>query len=154
MFGKVSTFIAKVRTRIARRTLLQMSQHTDGFTLIEVIAALSILSLSLAVLFGSLSDGFYRQRRAKDLAEATRIARSVLAQVGADIPLQDGNVTGASGLGTRWVVEMRAFGTGADRKIWQATPYHISVSIFENTTSKQPTVALTTLRFADIEQPR
>jgi general secretion pathway protein I len=119
-----------------------------GFTLIEVIAALAILSLSLSVLFAALSDGFYHQGRARALAAANGLAQSLLAQLGTEIPLQEGKMSGVSDAGLRWLVEISAYGTPADREAWPVAPYQISVSLFQDAAATKATLTLTTLRIA------
>jgi general secretion pathway protein I len=138
-----------MRRRLRRANGEPRNERSGGFTLVEIIVALAILSLSLAVLFGSLSDSFLHQRRAKSLLEATRIARSVLAQIGTAIPLREGQVKGASSGAAYWVVDISAFGTPADRDVWQAAPYRISVRVFDNGAAQRAAVTLTTLRFSD-----
>jgi hypothetical protein len=47
------------------------------------------------------------------------------------------------------VVDISAFGTPADRDVWQAAPYRISVRVFDNGAAQRAAVTLTTLRFSD-----
>ncbi|OYW45794.1 MAG: hypothetical protein B7Z08_00100 [Sphingomonadales bacterium 32-68-7] len=71
----------------------------SGFALVETLVALAILSVMLGVTFETVS----RSLRAANEAQARRLAmleaRSVLAQVGATIPLVAGVAQGDSG---RW----------------------------------------------------
>jgi general secretion pathway protein I len=52
--------------------------HEAGFTLIEVLVALAILALTLAVLFSVLSDGAGRAAHAEKQAKALLQAQSLL----------------------------------------------------------------------------
>lgn len=130
--------------------VIRKSQRDDaaGFTIIEVIAALTILSLALAVLFGTLSDGFFYQGRARKLAEATSLAQSVLARAGTEFPLRPGVKKGEEENGLHWTLSITPYGTPADRKAWPVAAYEIVAEVFENERSGEPVLALTTLRLS------
>lgn len=130
------------------RHAIQKSQQDNaaGFTIIEVIAALAILSLALGVLFGTLSDGFYNQGRARTLADATSLAQSVLARAGTEFPLEPGMKEGEEDNGLRWTLNITPYGSPTDRKAWSVSAYEIVAEIFENGRSEEPVLTLTTLR--------
>ena len=124
-------------------------ESSAGFTVIEVIAALAILSLSLAVLFSTLSEGFYNQGKAKTLSEATMIAQSVLARIGTELPLQEGETRGTTQKGYRWTAKVIAYGTVADRQEWPVAAYRVLVLVFVNEGSEDPIITLATVRLAE-----
>jgi general secretion pathway protein I len=55
----------------------------NGFTLIEVLVALTILSVSVAVLFGIFAEGLARTQEAEHEMAARTLAQSLLAQTNA-----------------------------------------------------------------------
>lgn len=61
-----------------------------GFTLVEVLAAFVILSLTLASAYAALTGGLTWERRAGETASAVLIARSHLAEAGVSRPLAAG----------------------------------------------------------------
>ncbi len=61
-----------------------------GFTLVEVLAAFVILSLTLASTYAALSGGLRWEARAGETASAVLLARSVLAEAGVSRPLAEG----------------------------------------------------------------
>ncbi len=61
-----------------------------GFTLIEVLAAFVILSLTLASAYAALTGGLRWERRAGETASAVLLARSHLAEAGVSRPLAAG----------------------------------------------------------------
>lgn len=67
-----------------------------GFTLLEVLIALAILSLAL----GALYQGYALSLRQEAVAEreeaATALAQSLLARVGADMPAGTGQTAGVT----------------------------------------------------------
>jgi general secretion pathway protein I len=78
-------------------------RHTaQGFTLIEVLVAFMILTLSLSVLFRIFSGGLNNVAVAGDYAQAVLVAESQLAVVGRSEPLVAGQTYGESGERFRW----------------------------------------------------
>jgi general secretion pathway protein I len=84
-------------------------EPSAGFTLLEVVIALMILGLSIGVLFQTLSTSLGRLADAKGEALAVSVAQSVLARVGADIPLKTGTQTGTYGEDIRWHVNIEPY---------------------------------------------
>src|SRR5262245_49151974 len=81
-----------------------------GFTLIEVLVALTILSLSLAIIFSIFSIGLRGRRAAEHYEQATLLAESKLSSMGVNEPIREGESVGKFN----------------DRFLWHAvvTPYH------------------------------
>ena len=98
-------------SRKLRRTV--RAGNRSGFTLLEILVALAILSVSMAVLLSSLSTSINHQLRAKREVEAAELARSLLARLGTDIPLQIGEIEGEEGPSYRWHLTMAAYGETA-----------------------------------------
>lgn len=61
-----------------------------GFTLLEVLLAFVVFSLSFAVVLQILSGSIRNTMRSKQYTEVALIAQSVMDTVGLDIPLEDG----------------------------------------------------------------
>lgn len=61
-----------------------------GFTLVEVLAAFVILSLTLASVYAALTGGLRSERRAGETASAVLLARSYLAEAGVSRPIAEG----------------------------------------------------------------
>lgn len=61
-----------------------------GFTLVEVLVAFVILSLTLASAYAALTGGLTWERRAGETASAVLLARSHLAEAGISRPLVEG----------------------------------------------------------------
>lgn len=66
----------------------------DGFTLLEVMVALVILGLAVAMLSGSVFDSLARAARIKTQNQAATLADSILGRLGEDIPLRTGTIQG------------------------------------------------------------
>jgi general secretion pathway protein I len=74
----------------------------SGFTLLEVLVALAILSVALGALYHIFSAGLDYQTKAAREAEAVSIAQSLLARVGADVPVKAGESSGEIDNGFFW----------------------------------------------------
>lgn len=71
------------------------SRTSKGFTLLEVLLAFVIFSISFAVVLQIISGSIRNTMRSKQYTEVALIAQSVMDTVGLDIPLEVG--TGANG---------------------------------------------------------
>jgi general secretion pathway protein I len=80
----------------------------SGFTLIEVLVALAIAALGLALLVAATGSGLQNVTIADQYIQATSQAQSRLAQVGRVIPLKKGNYFGVEGNGLHWRVQIAA----------------------------------------------
>lgn len=117
-----------------------------GFTMVEVLAALVILALTLAVLFDIVSTSLRRIGQAEKLTQATLTAQSLLARVGAEMALQEGQTAGRLGSDLRWRLQVRPFGDPTELQAWPITPYEISAEVLWHDGVKERSVILTTLR--------
>ena len=68
--------------------------RSQGFSLLEVLVAFSILALTLGVLMQIFSSGLSGTRASELYAGAADVAESVLALVGAEFPLEPGSQNG------------------------------------------------------------
>src|SRR5690348_6263844 len=68
--------------------------QSDGFTLIEVLVSLTILSISLAVLLGVFSTGLSRAGDSESEMTAGALAQSLLNTAVAETSLRDGDQAG------------------------------------------------------------
>jgi prepilin-type N-terminal cleavage/methylation domain-containing protein len=75
-----------------------------GYTLLEVVVALAILSISMAALSESYSLSLRRSLRAENLMHASLMLGSVRDRLGVDIPL-DGRPHSDQAEGCSWRVE-------------------------------------------------
>jgi prepilin-type N-terminal cleavage/methylation domain-containing protein len=83
----------------------------NGFTLLEVVVALTIAGLALAGLFRAGSGGLFAVDTAARAEEAVQRAQSHLAAVGRDAALAEGEFTGDDGAGFRWTLLVRPLAT-------------------------------------------
>jgi general secretion pathway protein I len=131
-------------------------ERTDsGFALMETLVALAILSIALGVLLSVFGDGIRQQGQAEQLTMATLHAQSLMARVGADVPLKVGVTTGTLPKGLHWQVLVEHYGDDGDRKAWPAEAYRVVVEVISGEGEQnRPLITLTTLRLGPKEPAR
>jgi prepilin-type N-terminal cleavage/methylation domain-containing protein len=126
----------------------------QGFTLLEVLVALLIFGLIFAALARIFQTGFQQSSAAEAMATATMLARSQLARIGSDLPLEVGATEedGGGGFRVRTTIQPAAPETTDD----QFVPLLVEVTVFWGPLEGERRVALTTLRLgaAQPEQGR
>lgn len=80
------------------------SKSTDqnGFTLLEVLVAFTVLTLTLTAVLQIFSGGLRNSVTTRDYASALTLAQSQIARIGQDIPLRVGRQNGSDASGYAW----------------------------------------------------
>ena len=125
-----------------------MNRHarTHGFTLIEVLVALTILSISLVVLLHIFSDSLHRSRESQTEMAADALAQSLLADAGKGIPLSIGDTNGRAPDGFSWRLHVEPYGSDDDQKSWPMGALTVSASVGWRDGDRNKWITLTTLR--------
>lgn len=123
------------------------SNNARGFTLIEVLVAFAILALTMAALMQLFATGLRGADATDRHLMAVMLARSVLDDVGTEIPMVAGEQSAEIEQGYRWTVRILPFDTipPVTNGEWIAVPYEVQVEI---TWNDRPVTTLTTLRLA------
>ena len=87
-------------------------RNVAGFTLLEVMLAFVIFALSFATVLEIMTASMRSVRRASDDTQVALLAQSVMAQVGTEIPIEEGQFSG----------------TGMDRYQWRLGIYLYAAS--------------------------
>lgn len=80
----------------------------SGFTLLEVLVALAILSVTLGAVYQIFSSSLADQTEAAREAQAVSVGQSILARIGVDMPVKLGESSGDAGDGFVWSLSMVA----------------------------------------------
>ena len=81
----------------------------QGFSLLEILIAFSILALSLGILLKIFSAGVNNAVVAEDYTVAVQIAESLMAKTGVETPFQAGQASGEENEKYHWLVEVSPF---------------------------------------------
>jgi general secretion pathway protein I len=81
----------------------------QGFSLLEILIAFSILALSLGILLKIFSAGVNTAVVAEDYTAAVQIAESLMAKTGVETPLQANQASGLENEKYHWQVEISPF---------------------------------------------
>lgn len=83
-------------------------QRHKGFSLLEILVAFAIMAVALTIVLRIFGAGINTAVVSEEYVLATQIAESMLARVGADIPLQAGQLSGIEGGNYRWLLQIEA----------------------------------------------
>jgi len=81
----------------------------QGFSLLEILIAFSILALSLGILLKIFSAGVNNAVVAEDYTAAVQIAESLMAKTGVETPFQASQASGLENEKYHWRVEVSPF---------------------------------------------
>jgi len=141
---------------IERRTarIAATRRRQAGFTLVEVIVAIAILSVALTGLLAAIGNALRQTAQADRMAEAGSLAQSLLARLGPELPLGERQQAGQFANGFRWRLNCERFGDANDRQQWSLSAYKVSVEVIWSDGSRERSFTLTTLRLAPKEGVR
>lgn len=122
-----------------------------GFTLLELLVAFVILSLTVAVLMRSFGQDLRSATLSRDYTVATLHAESVLAGVGIEQPLTEGEQSGQFDDGFQWQVDVQRYQDPTlppDQHRIGITPYRVVVRVSWGTSAESHAISLQTLRLS------
>ena len=123
------------------------STEDEGFTLLEVIVAFVILSVSLGLLMQGFGSGIKNHTIAEERGEMLIAARNLLAEFGTVRPLKTGSYAGEITGNFSWQANLSTFQSGT--KISGLNAFWVRVSVqksLQNSTSSSSPVSLRTLK--------
>jgi general secretion pathway protein I len=122
----------------------------QGFSLLEILIAFSILALSLGILLKIFSAGVNTAVVAEDYTAAVQIAESLMAKTGVETPLQAGQDSGLENEKYNWLVTVSPFAFNAenvDTSAIKAVLFKVKVIVsWGNDNANDRQVKLTSLK--------
>ena len=124
------------------------ANKTQGFTLLEVLVAFTLLALVLGVVLQIFSGGMRTAEIARNHSVGALLAESKLAGIGIEEPLVEGQQTGVFDNGFRWYssVERYQEQDGGKTEEEQIVPYLVALTVEWGSGRTGGSVTLTTLR--------
>ena len=104
----------------------------EGFSLLEILIAFSIMAVSLGILLKIFSGGVNAATVAEDYTVAVQIAESLIAKTGSEIPLKDHQSSGDENDTYRWQLAISPYTfnvEGFDPNAAPAQLYKVSVIV-------------------------
>ena len=118
-----------------------------GFSLLEILVAFAVLSISLGVIFQIYSGGLVGVARSELSSKAAIIAASQMARVGTELELEEGEYSEDAMDGLHWNIHITPYQL-PDVSLVGVQLYKIDVEV-SHTEDEQFSYAATTLRMAD-----
>jgi general secretion pathway protein I len=153
--GALRDRIGLAATRLhADRRRAPRCRRQAGFTLVEVIVAMAILSIALGSLMTMIGNALRQTGQAERMAEAGSLAQSLLARLGPELPLGENQDAGQLENGFRWRLTSQRFGDSGDQQQWPMSAYKVSVQVGWHDGFRERSFVLTTLRLGPKEAAR
>jgi len=124
----------------------------QGFSLLEILVAFSILALSLGVLLNIFSSGLRRTMISEEYQQAIIIAQSKLAIAGIELPLQTGEIQGQVGDKFIWQLTAQVYNIeNLTAEKLAVIPFQVTVTVEWQAGENNRQVRLTTIKLAQTE---
>ena len=105
------------------------TNRQSGFSLLEVLVAFAILSMSLGVLYQAFSNSLRNVGASGDYSRAIIIAEARLAEAMADVPLNEGSDQGEVDGRYQWKVVVQRYEYEGEEIVSRFTPYQVEVVV-------------------------
>lgn len=122
-----------------------------GFSLLEVLVAFAILSITLGVLMQIFSRAMSTTSVSGSFARGAELAEATLARAGSEIPMAEGDSTGEAEAGYTWSLRMTQLDV-TDLFLDEAppvTPYRVTATAYWQDGSVERHFSLATLRLGE-----
>ena len=128
--------------------MTDMRRDAGGFTLIEVVVALLVVSIASAAAFEGFAVGFRASRQAGALEEAVFVAQSKLDEAAVVLPSGAAESSGVVLGRYRWKARVEAPAGGPDRSEGAGAlqPYVVSVKVSWGEGEAERSLSLSALR--------
>lgn len=131
------------------------TRQATGFSLIEVLVALTIMAVSLGLILEIFSGGLRQINRGEQNFRAMLQAESLMNDLGANLPLHKGIQQGKTDQGYEWKIEIKPYEPEMG-EVDVAAPlgelYDISVRVSWQSGLRTRDVTLNSLRYISGEQ--
>lgn len=125
----------------------RFSKH-KGFTLLETLVALSILAISLGVIYQIFGTSLRNMQYAKEYSYAQMFAESKLSELGKGIPVREGSIEGDVDGKYFWVINVEPQSTSVVSNQDLVQTFKVLFSIRWNSQGKQRSIDFLTYKLS------
>ncbi len=112
----------------------------SGFTLIEVIAAFSVLVIALTSLSRAVSTGIQSELRSGEAALALCLAQSKMAQLGVERSIEDEPLSGVFENGMIWNLLLRPYQESLKQQTPVIRAYWVRLNVYPRSGTEQKAI--------------
>lgn len=113
--------------------MYRRSKGENGFSLLEILVAFSIMALCLGVLLRIFGGAGHIASTADQYSRAIIVAESLLASLGIDTPLRPGHTQGEIGTGYHWTLDVTPYPVESEGTAGQGSmgfkPYRVELTV-------------------------
>lgn len=120
----------------------------SGFSLLEVLVAFSILAMSLGILYQAFANSLRNVGASGDYSRAMIIAEARLAEVMAQVPLNEGTEQGEVDKRYQWKTTVQRYEYEGEEIVSRFTPYQVQVMVSWQDGKRARSYELSTLRLS------
>jgi len=129
--------------------MIDKSSSQQGFSLLEILIAFSILAFSLSILLNIFSGGLRRTIVSEEYQQAVIIAQSKLAAAGIEKKLDSGSAQGEEQNKYFWAVQAKAINIeGLDAEAMNLVPYQVTSRVKWSAGTVDRQVELNTIKLS------
>jgi general secretion pathway protein I len=100
-----------------------------GFTLLEMLVALTILAVAIAAVFSAFASSAARTRETQSRMTARNLAAALLTQAEIAPALSYGETHGRLPSGMEWRFDVRRYGDAKDAQAWLAAAAEMTATV-------------------------
>ena len=121
----------------------------QGFSLLEILVAFSILAVSVTILLHIFALGVNTVTVAEDYSQAVQLAESLMAKTGVETPLKAGQISGLLNDKYHWQVFIEPFIFNAQTTNTSASLFKVKVVVYWGDTTQHRQIKLISLKLAN-----
>ena len=139
----------QIATQITEAEVSVAENGEAGFTLLEVIVAMAILAMSMAVIFQVISASVGRVDDSEQMSNARVLAQSLIARVGGDIAIRIGEISGEQDGNLHWSLRQALFREGVSSENQRVMALEISSKVSWGQAPFARSLEISTLRLIE-----
>ncbi len=131
----------------------RLSGRQQGFTLLEILAAFLVFTLSFAVVMQVVSSSLRNTRLSNNLTQAALLAQSKLDLLGIDAPVEEGSDSGEFDEKYSWEMQIGLYdpaeGRALNDELIPVDLYQVDLTVYWQQAQEQQSTVFTTLYAQD-----